>query len=84
MSDVEEEGDNEVYAEGNTIFFFCDVDDDTIKKLCRLLKRVSLTHDNIKLCIKINLFIQRLRVFLNLLDLQKYLIVSPKGYGKQI
>ena len=49
MSEVEEE--QEVYAEGNTIFFFCDVDDDTIKKLCRLLKRVSLTHDNIKLCI---------------------------------
>lgn len=52
MSEVDEEsGDNEVYAEGNTIFFFCDVDDDTVKKLCRLLKRVSLTHDNIKLCI---------------------------------
>ena len=50
MSDTDER-DNEVYAEGNTIFFFCDVDDDTIKKMCRLLKRVSLTHDNIKLCI---------------------------------
>ena len=50
MSEVEEQ-EQDVYAEGNTIFFFCDVDDDTIKKLCRLLKRVSLTHDNIKLCI---------------------------------
>jgi len=51
MSEIEEEEEQDVYAEGNTIFFFCDVDNDTIKKMCRLLKRVSLTHDNIKLCI---------------------------------
>jgi ATP-dependent Clp endopeptidase proteolytic subunit ClpP len=53
MSDGCEECDDEcqVYAEGNTVFFFCDVTDYTVKRLCILLKRVSLTHDNIKLCI---------------------------------
>jgi len=49
----EEDCDDEcqVYTEGNTVFFFCDVTDYTVKRLCILLKRVSLTHDNIKLCI---------------------------------
>jgi ATP-dependent protease ClpP protease subunit len=50
----EEEAEEYVYAEGNTVFFFCDVDEHTIKKLCLLLKRVSKTHDNIKLCINSN------------------------------
>jgi ATP-dependent Clp protease protease subunit len=47
----EDEEDEEVYAEGNTIFFFCSVEGSTIRKMCRLLKKVSLSHDNIKLCI---------------------------------
>ena len=47
----EEEVVEEVYAEGNTVFFFCDVSEYSIREMCRLLKRVSLTHDNIKLCI---------------------------------
>ena len=47
----EEEIDEEVYAEGNTVFFFCDVSEYTVRTMCRLLKKVSLTHDNIKLCI---------------------------------
>jgi len=47
----EEECEQRVYAEGNTIFFFCDVDEYTVKKMCILLKKVSKTHDNIKLCI---------------------------------
>lgn len=46
--------DDEVYSEGNTIFFFCDVDENTINKMCILLKKVSKTHDNIKLCINSN------------------------------
>jgi ATP-dependent protease ClpP protease subunit len=51
MSCEEEEEEQCVYAEGNTVFFFCDVDECTIKRMCFLLKRVSKTHDNIKLCI---------------------------------
>ena len=43
--------EQEVYAEGNTVFFFCDVNDSNVRMMCRLLKKVSLTHDNIKLCI---------------------------------
>lgn len=52
MSTSEEcEEEQQVYAEGNTVFFFCDVDEYSIKRMCILLKRVSKTHDNIKLCI---------------------------------
>jgi ATP-dependent protease ClpP protease subunit len=40
-----------VYAEGNTVFFFCDVDELNVRRMCVLLKKVSKTHDNIKLCI---------------------------------
>jgi len=54
MCDNEEEEDQQVYAEGNTIFFFCDVDEYSIKKMCILLKKVSKIHDNIKLCINSN------------------------------
>jgi ATP-dependent protease ClpP protease subunit len=50
----EEEIEQQVYAEGNTVFFFCDVDEFTVKRMCVLLKKVSLTHDNIKLCINSN------------------------------
>jgi len=50
MSEEPEE-EQYVYAEGNTVFFFCDVDEITIKRMCILLKKVSKTHDNIKLCI---------------------------------
>ena len=51
MSDDECDDECQVYAEGNTVFFFCDVCDYTVKRLCLLLKRVSKTHDNIKLAI---------------------------------
>jgi hypothetical protein len=51
MSEEPEE-EQYVYAEGNTVFFFCDVDEITIKRMCILLKKVSKTHDNIKLNIK--------------------------------
>lgn len=51
MSSEEDEEEEYVYAEGNTIFFFCSVEGSTIRKMCRLLKKVSLSHDNIKLCI---------------------------------
>ena len=51
MCDEEEEGEQYVYAEGNTVFFFCDVDEISVRKMCILLKKVSKTHDNIKLFI---------------------------------
>ena len=52
MSEEEDERENdEVYAEGNTVFFFCTVDEYTVQKMCILLKKVSKTYDNIKLCI---------------------------------
>ena len=53
MSDDKDCCDDEqqVYAEGNTVFFFCDVDEFNVRKMCILLKKVSKTHDNIKLCI---------------------------------
>ena len=55
MSTTEEEtAEQYVYAEGNTVFFFCDVNEYTIRKMCTLLKKVSKTHDNIKLCINSN------------------------------
>jgi ATP-dependent protease ClpP protease subunit len=55
MGDNEEtEEDQCVYAEGNTVFFFCDVDEYSVRRMCILLKKVSKTHDNIKLCINSN------------------------------
>ena len=51
MSDEEDE-EVTVFAEGNTIFFFCDVSDETVRTLCRILKKVSMTNDTIKLCIR--------------------------------
>jgi ATP-dependent Clp endopeptidase proteolytic subunit ClpP len=54
MSEIGESEDETVYAEGNTVFFFCDVDEVSIKKLCILLKRTSKSYDNIKLCINSN------------------------------
>ena len=53
MSDTDDCDDarDEVYAVSNTVFFFCQVDDYTVKKMCMLLKKVSLTHETIKLCI---------------------------------
>ena len=44
--------DLEVYAEGNTVFFFCDVSNETVRSLCRILKKVSMSNDVIKLCIR--------------------------------
>jgi ATP-dependent Clp endopeptidase proteolytic subunit ClpP len=51
MSSDDEVIEEEVYAEGNTVFFFCDVSESSIRTMCRLLKKVSISHDNIKLCI---------------------------------
>jgi len=44
--------DPPVRYEGNTIFFFCSVDDDSVRDLCILLKRLSLSNQHIKLCIR--------------------------------
>ena len=41
-----------VKNEGDTIFFFCDVDDDSIRELCSMLKRLSRVHDTIKIAIR--------------------------------
>lgn len=41
-----------VKSEGDTIFFFCDVDDDSIRELCSMLKRLSRVHDTIKIAIR--------------------------------
>lgn len=41
-----------VKYEGDTIFFFCDVDDDAIKELCTILKRLSKVHDIVKIAIR--------------------------------
>lgn len=50
MSSCQE--DTQVKCEGNTIFFFCGVDDDTVKEMCVYLKKLSMTHETIKLCIR--------------------------------
>ena len=44
--------DELVTNEGDTIFFFCDVDDESIRELCSLLKKLSKTHDTIKIAIR--------------------------------
>ncbi len=41
-----------VKNEGDTIFFFCDVDDDSIRELCSTLKRLSRVHDTVKIAIR--------------------------------
>ena len=50
MSEVSE--NNEVVVEGDTIFFFCDVDDDTVRDLCTALKKLSMKYDTIKIAIQ--------------------------------
>jgi len=50
MSEVSE--NNEVVVEGDTIFFFCDVDDDTVRELCTALKKLSMKYDTIKIAIQ--------------------------------
>jgi ATP-dependent protease ClpP protease subunit len=49
---AEDEPKSLVRAEGNTIFFFCDVTHDTVRDLCTLLKKVSLVLDAIKIAIR--------------------------------
>jgi ATP-dependent protease ClpP protease subunit len=52
MSECGEDSCAMVTHEGETIFFFCDVDDDTVKELCSLLKKLSRTYDTIKIAIR--------------------------------
>jgi ATP-dependent Clp endopeptidase proteolytic subunit ClpP len=54
MSDCEDAEEQSVYSEGDTVYFFCDVDDYTVRKMCILLKKVSQVHHKIKLCINSN------------------------------
>lgn len=44
--------DETVYNHGNTVFFFCNVTNASICDLCVILKKVSLVHTVIKLCIR--------------------------------
>jgi len=44
--------DDEVQAEGSTIFFFCDVTTETVRSLCRHLKKLSKKYDTIRICIR--------------------------------
>ena len=48
---IEMEGGS-VTTEGDTIFFFCDVDDDTVKELCVALKKLTLMYETIKIAIR--------------------------------
>ena len=41
-----------VSHEGDTIYFFCEVDDDSVKELCMLIKQLSKMHDTIKIAIR--------------------------------
>jgi ATP-dependent protease ClpP protease subunit len=52
MSDDEKE--SEVRTEGNTIFFFCDVTTENVRDLCTSIKKASMLHDNLKICIQSN------------------------------
>jgi len=48
---VSSEVDGDVYSEGDTIFFFCDVENETVLTLCRELKKMSLKYETIKIAI---------------------------------
>jgi hypothetical protein len=41
-----------VTRKGDTIFFFCDVDDDSVRELCCLVKKLSKTYETIKIAIR--------------------------------
>jgi ATP-dependent protease ClpP protease subunit len=41
-----------VTNEGDTIFFFCEVDDDSVRELCVLIKQLSKMHDTVKIAIR--------------------------------
>ena len=43
---------DKVRVEGNSVYFFCEVSDDTVTELCTALKRVSREHDTITLYIR--------------------------------
>jgi len=51
MSVHEEEMASEVYTEGDTIFFFCDVSTESVRDLCIELKKLSLKYETIKIAI---------------------------------
>lgn len=46
-----EELNEEVYTEGDTIFFFCDVTTKAVRDMCIQLKKLIITHKKIKICI---------------------------------
>ena len=48
---TEEEETPDVYTEGDTIFFFCDVKTKSVCELCVQLKKLTKTHKKIKICI---------------------------------
>ena len=42
---------SEVYSEGDTVFFFCEVTGESVRDLCRELKRMSMKYETIKIAI---------------------------------
>jgi len=49
---ISNETSNEVITEGDTIFFFCEVDNDSIRDLCIALKKLSMKYETIKIIIQ--------------------------------
>ena len=43
-----------VFTEGNTVFFFCDVDEDSVRDLCVALQKLSLKYETIRIAIQSN------------------------------
>jgi ATP-dependent Clp endopeptidase proteolytic subunit ClpP len=41
-----------VFTEGNTVFFFCDVDEDSVRDLCVALQKLSLKYETIRIAIQ--------------------------------
>jgi len=46
-----DEVQEDVYSEGDTVFFFCDVTNNSVRDLCRELKKMSMKHETIKIAI---------------------------------
>jgi ATP-dependent Clp endopeptidase proteolytic subunit ClpP len=48
---ISEEEMSEVYSEGDTVFFFCDVTGESVRDLCRELKKMAMKYESIKIAI---------------------------------
>jgi len=52
MAEEEKGPESNVRTEGNTIFFFCDVNSENVRDLCTSLKKASMTNDSLRVCIQ--------------------------------